>query len=227
MTTGEALGTLRKTLNLAGYSISKAPTTVGQYQQCVAAGACTPPSVASGPCASNANLDGPTYPAASAAPQRPVTCVSSQDATKYCSWVGGRLPRVSEWLLAARGQSPQRYAWGAVPANCQQRPNLRHYTNECCGTGCDSADAGAVLQHPAGDSPLGLSDVLMTPSEIVTGEPDVSEPACQTAGAACLVTGTQAGAIDTFQREPEQYDASNMPAALVTSFRCVWEGAKQ
>jgi formylglycine-generating enzyme required for sulfatase activity len=225
VTTGEALGTLRAAVTLDPYSISTTPVTVGQYEKCVGAGACRSPSITRGPCALPDGIDGPTYSPSSPAPERPVTCVNSEDASRYCQWVGGRLPRISEWLLAARGPSVQRFPWGPNPATCAERPNLHHFDMQCCGVSCASADAGAVAQHPAGNSPNGLADVLLTVSEVVTGDPGAAEPGCRKAGRACLVTGLQAGAIDHVVGEPEDVDSGPLGGAAVTSFRCVWEGA--
>jgi hypothetical protein len=150
--------------------------------------------------------------------------VTGEEAGAYCAWVGARLPRVGEWLLAARGQQVQRFPWGVNRASCAERPNLHHFDPQCCGVDCTSPDAGLVGQHPAGDSALGLADVLMTPSEIVAGDPDAVEVACHDPKSTCIVTGLEPSAIDSFQREPAA-DAGAQSPSNVTSFRCVWEGA--
>lgn len=109
---GFALGRLRTTVSTPAFSITKTPVTVGQYKECVAASACSAPSVATGLCASQATRDvqGATYGAHASMDNLPVTCAYPQQAIAYCKWVGGALPTIEEWHYAARGAMVQRYA---------------------------------------------------------------------------------------------------------------------
>lgn len=58
--------------------------------------------------------DRKAQPRAGAA-QRPVTCVTWQGANKYCLSIGKRLPRETEWELAAKGNEGRPFPWGTKP----------------------------------------------------------------------------------------------------------------
>src|SRR5690606_28382474 len=89
-------GRLRKELDVTGFTISRRPITIEQFRTCVTAGACRDSVSAC------ANPDGHDQDAA--------LCVGLDNARAYCRWSGGRLPRLSEWFLAARGRNPQRFS---------------------------------------------------------------------------------------------------------------------
>jgi Sulfatase-modifying factor enzyme 1 len=224
VTTGAAIGALRGEATLSPYSIAKTPITVRQYRQCVAAGACKPPTIKTGACvATHGSNDGATYAITSGTEDRPVTCVSDLEAEAYCHWVGGRLPSVPEWTLAARGPAMRRYPWGDTRATCKQRAAIFNGAINCCGLKCDSDEAVRVGGHPAGDSELGVSDVLLTSAELMGADTSSTAPGCGPPASACIATGIQPGSIDFFLPGSA---ATNPTAsrALVTSFRCAWEG---
>lgn len=45
-------------------------------------------------------------------PEHPVTQISGADAEAYCKWVGGRLPTLDEWEIAARAGVQSKWPWG-------------------------------------------------------------------------------------------------------------------
>ncbi len=220
--TGAAIGMLHKETAVPAFSISKTPVTVAEYKRCVDTGACSPPSIKGGACASSNGNSGATFGAPGTA-DRPVTCMTSTEANAFCSWVGGRLPRASEWMLAARGPTVQRYAWGTSTPTCAQRANARAGAEDCCGSSCTSDDAVKVAAHSAGDSPLGVSDVLLAPAELMSADPVGGAPVCTVPAKACTASGLLPGSIDFFAREVEEGKPGSRP--LATSFRCAWEGA--
>jgi hypothetical protein len=118
-TIGFHFGTLKSDVEQSGFSISRFPTTVAEYRACVEAGVCA------GGRRSGAALRRRPEPGRRS--QRharivgvPVTCVGPEQAQQF--WVSGTASgplTLEEWLLAARGQEPNRYAWG------NQRPTLK------------------------------------------------------------------------------------------------------
>lgn len=82
---------------------------------------------------------------------RPVTYVSWADAEAFCHEAGKRLPEEWEWQYAAQGPTRQRFPWGnneSQPATVPKPVRSRS---------CPAPPA--VAQHPAGDSPFGVSDL--------------------------------------------------------------------
>src|SRR2546422_985263 len=51
-------------------------------------------------------------PSAASLPNHPVTQISGLDAEAYCRWVGGRLPTIEEWEVAARAGASTRWPLG-------------------------------------------------------------------------------------------------------------------
>lgn len=51
-------------------------------------------------------------PKADEMPDHPVTQISGADAEAYCKWVGGRLPTLDEWEVAARAGVQSKWPWG-------------------------------------------------------------------------------------------------------------------
>lgn len=222
---GTAIGTIRKHVQIPSFRMSRYPTTVAQYRECVEARACTPPARTTGACAaSDQGPAGQTYSEAGAFDDAPVTCTALGQAAKYCEWVGGRLPRVEEWLGAARGPNVRRYAWADQRLACDKHPAAIAAlgTKACCpADGCSAEQVALVGKHPAGGSPAGVEDVLLTPAELLSADPSSPWPACRDARAGCFVSTLSGGSIDAIASGPQAGDSSS--SVPTWGFRCVWE----
>jgi len=99
----------------------------------------------------------------SARHNHPINCVSYEQAERYCSWVGARLPSESEWELAARGRDGRRFPWGDQPASCRlavmsQGP-----------PGCRALGTWPVGTKAVGASPEGVLNLAGNVREWVDG----------------------------------------------------------
>lgn len=82
-----------------GFWICKTETTIGAYKKyCSSRGKTLPVSKDY-----NANLLDDSLP---------ITNVSWEDASGYCTWAGGKLPKESEWEYSARAGTSSYYYWG-------------------------------------------------------------------------------------------------------------------
>lgn len=217
-TLGLELGTQREEQSLEAFRITKYPITVKHYRQCVAAGACDAPALASFGCGAASELThlrGPTFNVPDGE-ELPITCVTPEQAVGYCRWLGGTLPDSSQWLVAARGTSVQRYAWGSKLDACEQHPEARLRAKKC-----DVSDPARfrVGRHRDGASPMGLEDVLSTPAELLATSPTSLSSACAPGVSACLVRGLSPGAIDGFV----PVASGDQKATPSFGFRCALE----
>ena len=88
-------------VSLRGFVLDAYEVTVGRYRKCVEAGGCLAPPPGAG-CSFQGGSDA-----------LPITCLTWEEAKKFCSWDGARrLPTEAEWERAARGPDATDYPWG-------------------------------------------------------------------------------------------------------------------
>lgn len=103
-------------VSIPPFELTCTETTIYQYAECVADGACAEPSTSDAPDTG----DGCNWGVLGRG-NHPVNCVDVFQAQAYCAWIGGRLPSESEWEYAARslGQDNE-YPWGGAEPSCDR-----------------------------------------------------------------------------------------------------------
>lgn len=156
---------------VAAFKIGKTPVTVAQFEKCVSAGRCQ--GVYGIYRAGNEDFDDCNYGRGSNWANHPMNCVNWFGAMEFCEWAGGRLPTEEEWSFAASHNGTRfldtKYPWGnSAPTHCRHA-NYKDSGSEdrayCNGTRevaySESHGTSAVGTYsPAGDSPLGLVDMI-------------------------------------------------------------------
>jgi formylglycine-generating enzyme required for sulfatase activity len=100
----------------AGVELTKTETTLGQYRQCVDAGACKEEHFMAffeGQAARGCNFGLPNRD------NHPMNCVDWYGAEAFCGWLdsaAGRLPTEGEWYAEASNRGTREWPWGDHPA---------------------------------------------------------------------------------------------------------------
>lgn len=129
-------------VNLDAYWIGKTEVTNGEYLRCVEAGVC------------EQNTYMHIY--VPGEENNPLIYVTYDQAERFCSWIGGRLPTEYEWEKAARGTDGRIYPWGSeVPTLENDLANIPMYVSDE-GYGPDIFPVGSF---PNGASPYGALDM--------------------------------------------------------------------
>jgi formylglycine-generating enzyme len=140
-------------VTLDGFLIDRTEVTVRDYERCVAAGACTSAAYPRG--------DGRF-----GRPELPVTHVRWEDAERFCTWSGGRLPTEAEWEYTARGPTSREFPWGSF-----YNPHLCNH-GALAADDTDASDGFTLLapvgSFPDGGTPLGVLDLAGNVSEWVS-----------------------------------------------------------
>ncbi|MGB8644929.1 MAG: formylglycine-generating enzyme family protein [Anaerolineae bacterium] len=153
------------------YAIERLEVTNAQYQACVAARACPPPT-------RNSSYTRPSYFGNPAFANYPVVNVTWDGANAYCKWIGRRLPNEAEWERAARGVDNWRYTftnvlgmpfeWNAIyhgsPLSfCEASCPLQNYWGSVNDGFADTAPVGALWQDSS--KGFGVQDMAGNVSE--------------------------------------------------------------
>ncbi len=140
---------------IAPFRLGITEVTVEAYERCVRAGTCAEPA----PAADGCNWGSPRR-------DHPMNCVSQAEATAFCRWAGGTLPREEDWEYAASvGNDGRRYPWGEVdpgPLACWGGPESGAEPGGLTAT----CPVGA---HAAGDRAWGLHDLAGNVAEWTSG----------------------------------------------------------
>lgn len=165
-------------VKIAPFWIDTTEVSVGAYRNCVARGACSPPTPSSSTC---------TY--ARGDPELAMSCVTFAMAERFCLAGGKRLPTEAEWELTARGSGTERaYPWGDDAPTCERAIAMR---GEKTAEGC-SADGPARVDPRRGRSPYGVADLAGNVEEWVSDYYDDRYPA-ETPGAVVDPRGPRVG----------------------------------
>lgn len=154
-------------VDVKAFQMGRTPVTVAQFQKCIDAGACRENTYRdhdeSSEWRAACNHGSPKDKG-----DHPMNCVDHDGAYLFCDWVGARLPSEEEWVAAFDGRQEGaaeslRRPWGDdEPQHCVHGS----YWDWAYCDGLEKTDDAYVgtapvgTYSPAGDSPLGLVDLL-------------------------------------------------------------------
>lgn len=136
-------------VSVGAFEIDTFEVTIGDYLECVRAGACTYFSPVEDSC--GVTVNGLQPQPANGQSKTPVRCVTSAQSADYCRWTGRRLPTEVEWERAARGTDGAIFPWGNDPPDCARAM--------FSGSGCVPDGPADIGEHLQGVSPVGAQDM--------------------------------------------------------------------
>lgn len=208
-------------VNLSAYFIDRNEVTVGDYEACVDAGACTAPVDPDPAC--DWGIPGRA--------DFPMTCIDWFQSQAFCNWRNKRLPTEAEWEKAARGGDSRAYPWGDQLPSCLLAVV---FDEEAGGRACGTEHPMAVCsKSPAGDSPAGLCDMAGNVWERVSdwygrdyyAESVSSDPTGPDAGQGRVSRGGTITMInrDIYVRSFNRYYHQPQATDVLLGFRCAMD----
>ena len=154
-------------VTINNFEITKTEVTVGQYRECVNAGACEWPTSED-----KIDVDSEYWCNywGNEQENHPVNCMSWTGATHFCKWAGGRLLSEAEWEYAARsGGKEVFYPWGEEKPSCDRTVMEKYdpHFEKDEGYGCETGKTWPVCSKPQGNTEHGLCDMAGNVWELV------------------------------------------------------------
>jgi formylglycine-generating enzyme required for sulfatase activity len=137
------------------FALDRTLVTVGAYDACVRAGACTAAGTEQrGTPGAGPEEDAFCNGARADKRDHPINCVDWPQAAAYCAWAGKRLPTEAEWEYAAKGSDDRTYPWGS------DAPSAQACWKRLSGDYAHALGTCPVGAYPAGDSAFGIHDIV-------------------------------------------------------------------
>jgi formylglycine-generating enzyme required for sulfatase activity len=155
-------------VDVASFEIGRTEVTVQAYEECVSSGACSVPDAYESALGNQHMFCNWRHPEGRAT--HPINCVDWNQATKYCGWIGRRLPTEEEWEYAAR-RGGRTYPWGeqapseglvnACGPECMNDGAAKGFAWSALPWGSDGwPETAPVGSFPKGASVDGVQDLI-------------------------------------------------------------------